>query len=114
MLILTGPKRLPDLARLLDKYPELDTVIDHMADVHPDDSEGRKLLADMARYPRVRKDQSHMVYFSEWLSLDRYAWSRPGSLSEFWRSADIVGNGLARLPGQGWCTAKRFRLCGTR
>ena len=71
MLILTGPKRLPDLARLLDKYPELDTVIDHMADVHPDDAEGRKLLADMARYPRVYAKISHT-----WsISRNGYPWA---------------------------------------
>ena len=71
MLILTGPKRLPDLARLLDKYPELDTVIDHMADVHPDDSEGRKLLADMARYPRVYVKISHTWSISQ----NGYPWT---------------------------------------
>ena len=65
MLILTGSGRLPDLARLLDKYPELDTVIDHMADVHPDDAEGRKLLADMARYPRVYVKISHTWSISQ-------------------------------------------------
>lgn len=65
MLILTGSRRLPDLARLLDKYPELDTVIDHMADVHPDDAEGRKLLADMARYPRVYVKISHTWSISQ-------------------------------------------------
>ncbi len=65
MLILTGPKRLPDLARLLDKYPDLDTVIDHMADVHPDDAEGRKLLSDMARYPRVYVKISHTWSISQ-------------------------------------------------
>ena len=65
MLILTGPKRLPDLARLLDKYPDLSTVIDHMADVHPDDAEGRKLLSDMARYPRVYVKISHTWSISQ-------------------------------------------------
>lgn len=71
MLILTGPKRLPDLARLLDKYPELDTVIDHMADVHPDDAEGRSLLKDMARYPRVYVKISHTWSISQ----QPYPWS---------------------------------------
>ena len=65
MLILTGPKRLPDLALLLDKYPDLDTVIDHMADVHPDDEVGRKLLMNMARYPRVYVKISHTWSISQ-------------------------------------------------
>ncbi|MFT5087255.1 MAG: L-fuconolactonase [Candidatus Latescibacterota bacterium] len=71
MLILTGPKRLPDLARLLDKYPDLDTVIDHMADVHPDDAQGRQLLMDMARYPRVYVKFSHTWSISK----EGYPWA---------------------------------------
>ena len=65
MLMLTGPQRLPDLARILDKYPDLDCCIDHMADVHPDDPEGRKLLMDMARYPRVYVKISHSWSISQ-------------------------------------------------
>jgi len=59
MLILTGPQRLPDLARLIERQPDLDVVIDHMADVHPGDAAGRRLLVDMARYPRVFVKNSH-------------------------------------------------------
>ncbi|MEW6751706.1 MAG: amidohydrolase family protein [Candidatus Latescibacterota bacterium] len=70
MLILTGPPRLPDLARLLDRYGELDTVIDHMADCSPQDAQGRRLLLEMARYPRVFVKISHT-----WgLSAEGYPW----------------------------------------
>ena len=51
MLILTGPRRLPDLARILDRYPDVDCCIDHMASAHPDNPEERQSLMDMARYP---------------------------------------------------------------
>ena len=59
LLMLTGPKRLPRLVELLDKYPDLDCCIDHMSDVHPDDLEGRKALTDMARNSRVYVKISH-------------------------------------------------------
>ncbi len=78
MLILTGPKRLKDLARLLDKYPELNTVIDHMADVHPDDKEGQSMLMDMARYPNVFVKISHTWSISK----ESYPWTDTHGLVE--------------------------------
>jgi predicted TIM-barrel fold metal-dependent hydrolase len=59
LLLLTQPPRLRDLVPLLDRHPNLDLVIDHMADVHVDDAEGRKLLTDLARYERVYVKISH-------------------------------------------------------
>jgi predicted TIM-barrel fold metal-dependent hydrolase len=78
MLILTGPKRLPDLARLLEKFPDLDTVIDHMADVHPEDAEGRSRLVEMARFPRVYVKISHTWSISQ----QDYPWTDTHSLAE--------------------------------
>jgi len=70
MLILTGPNRLPDLARILERHPDLDVVIDHMADCPPDDEEGIRKLLDLARYPRVYVKISHT-----WLlSKEDYPW----------------------------------------
>ena len=70
MLILTRSGRLPDLARLLDRHPDLDVSIDHMADCAPDDAEGIRRLLDMARYPRVYVKISHT-----WgLSREGYPW----------------------------------------
>ena len=70
MLILTQASRLLDLARLLERYPDLDVVIDHMAGVHLDDAEGRSILMDMARFPRVYVKISHT-----WsLSQEGYPW----------------------------------------
>jgi predicted TIM-barrel fold metal-dependent hydrolase len=59
MLILTGTPRLPDLRRLVDRHPDLDLVIDHMADCHPEDAEGLAALLDLARFPRVFVKISH-------------------------------------------------------
>jgi predicted TIM-barrel fold metal-dependent hydrolase len=59
MLILTRPPRLPDLAALLERHPDLDVVIDHMADVRLDDPIGIQNLLDLARYPRVYVKVSH-------------------------------------------------------
>jgi len=78
MLILTGSPRLPDLARLLEKYPDLDTVIDHMADVHPEDAEGRRLLLGMARFPRVYVKISHTWSISQ----QDYPWADTHGLVE--------------------------------
>lgn len=70
LLLLTRPARLRDLMPLLDRHPELDLVIDHMADCEPDDAEGRKLLTDLARYPRVTVKISHT-----WsISAEGYPW----------------------------------------
>jgi predicted TIM-barrel fold metal-dependent hydrolase len=71
MLILTGPKRLPDLARLIDRYPELDICIDHMADAHPGNQEELQLLLDMARHPRTYVKISHTWSISE----EGYPWT---------------------------------------
>jgi len=69
-LILTGPPRLADLVPLVEKHPDLDVVIDHMADVKPEDAEGRRLLMNLARFPRVHVKISHT-----WsLSKEGYPW----------------------------------------
>ncbi len=71
MLILTGTSRLPDLARILDRYPDVDCCIDHMASAHPDNPEERQLLMDMARYPCAYVKISHT-----WsLSKQGYPWA---------------------------------------
>jgi len=70
LLLLTCPSRLLDMVPLLEAHPDLDVVIDHMADVHPDDDEGRGILLDLARYPRVYVKISHT-----WsISGDEYPW----------------------------------------
>jgi L-fuconolactonase len=70
LLVLTHPSRLPDLAALLERHPDLDVVIDHMADCPPDDPAQVRLLLEMARYPRVRVKISHTWQ----LSRQEYPW----------------------------------------
>ena len=77
-LLLTGASRLADLVPLLEKYPDLDVVIDHMADCRPIDQEGRRLLLALARYPRVHVKISHT-----WsLSGEGYPWKDTHGLVE--------------------------------
>jgi L-fuconolactonase len=59
MTVLAPAVRMPDVATLADKYPDLTIVIDHMADSaidRPDDLE--KLLA-LKRYPKLFVKISH-------------------------------------------------------
>ena len=59
MTILAPVTRMPDVAALIDKHPELTVVIDHMADSPIDKpAELEKLLA-LERYPRVFVKISH-------------------------------------------------------
>ena len=53
VLILTKPARLADLASLADRHPDVDIVVDHMADCHPDDYAHRKSLLELSRFPRI-------------------------------------------------------------
>ena len=70
MLILTRPDRLPDLAKILERHPELDLVIDHMADCPPDSADDRAKLLGLARFPRVYVKISHT-----WsISSESYPW----------------------------------------
>jgi len=71
MLILTGPSRLPELAQLLERCPDLDVVIDHMADADPNQPHQVQALLEMARYPRVYVKISHT-----WsISRQSYPWA---------------------------------------
>lgn len=60
VLILTKPSRLPDLADILDEVPDVDVVIDHMADCVEDNPLHRQLLLTLARYPRVFLKTGHV------------------------------------------------------
>ncbi len=70
LLLLTRPSRLVDLAKRLEAYPDLDVVIDHMADCHPDDEEGIAHLLDLAKFPRVYVKISHTWSISK----EEYPW----------------------------------------
>ena len=59
MNILTGTSRLPDVAALVERFPELTVVIDHMADCPADRPDELKKLLALARYPHVFVKVSH-------------------------------------------------------
>ncbi|HZQ42505.1 MAG TPA: amidohydrolase family protein [Acidobacteriaceae bacterium] len=59
MTLLLPVSRLPDIIPLLDKFPHLTTVIDHMADCPVDDTRGFALLRSLARYPNLYLKVSH-------------------------------------------------------
>lgn len=70
MTLLTPIARAPDIQKLVDRFPDLTVVIDHMADCpvdHPNELE--KLIA-LARFPKVFVKISHT-----WsLSKETYPW----------------------------------------
>ncbi len=59
MTVLTQTSRLPQVGKLIEQFPDLDVVIDHMADCPLDRPEELKKLLDLARYPRVFVKVSH-------------------------------------------------------
>jgi len=59
MLVLTATSRLPQTAKLIEQFPDLDVCIDHMADSPIDRPDELKKLLDLARYPRVYVKISH-------------------------------------------------------
>ncbi len=59
MLVLAPVTRMPDLMPLIEKCPDLDVVIDHMADCPIGQPEELKKLTALARFPRVFVKISH-------------------------------------------------------
>jgi L-fuconolactonase len=59
MNILTDIGRMPDIAVLTEKFPDLTVVIDHMADCPADQPEELKKLLALARFPKVFVKVSH-------------------------------------------------------
>src|SRR6266567_11155 len=59
MTILAPVTRMPDVAALIEKYPSLTVVIDHMADSPLDKPDQLNLLTALKRYPKVFVKVSH-------------------------------------------------------
>jgi predicted TIM-barrel fold metal-dependent hydrolase len=76
MQILAPITRMPDLVPLIEKCPELDVVIDHMADCPIDQPEQLDKLIALARYQRVFVKISHLWSISRqpypWLDAQEY------------------------------------------
>jgi predicted TIM-barrel fold metal-dependent hydrolase len=60
VVLLTKSSRLPDLAAILEAVPDVDVVIDHMADCVENNPAHLQLLLTLARYPRVFLKTGHM------------------------------------------------------
>lgn len=76
MTILAPIGRIPDLEPLIGRCPELDVVIDHMADCPIDQPQALNKLIALARFPRVFVKISHTWAISRqpypWLDAQEY------------------------------------------
>jgi L-fuconolactonase len=77
MQIYAPISRMPDLVPLIEQCPDLDVVIDHMADCPIDQPEQLEKLLALARYPRLFVKISHLWSISRqpypWLDAQEYA-----------------------------------------
>ena len=70
MTLLAPISRLPDIQKLVEKFPALTVVIDHMADCPVDHPEELEKLVALVKYPKVFVKISHT-----WsLSKESYPW----------------------------------------
>jgi predicted TIM-barrel fold metal-dependent hydrolase len=76
MLILTSITRIPYVSRLIEKCPNVNVVIDHMADCPIDQPGELGKLLELARYPHVFVKISHAWAISRqpypWLDAQEY------------------------------------------
>lgn len=95
MTLLIPVTRLPEVHPLLDANPDLQVVIDHMADCPLGHPEELQLLLDLARYPGVFVKISHM-----W-SLSAQPYPYPDAAAQVKRLYEVFG--AARLmAGTDW------------
>src|SRR5579859_5179013 len=85
MTVLTPVTRLPEVARLIEKFPGLDVVIDHMADCPLDRPDLLRLLTDLNRYPGV------FVKISHTWSLSKQPYPYPDAQEQVKRLYDVFG-----------------------
>jgi L-fuconolactonase len=64
IIVLTVPSRLPDLAKIVEKVPEVDVIVDHLADFLNKNNGDLKNLLALARYPKVYLKVSHIAITS--------------------------------------------------
>ena len=70
MTVLVPIGRVPEVQKLVERFPELTVVIDHMADCPVDHPEQLEKLVALVRYPKVFVKISHT-----WsLSKESYPW----------------------------------------
>jgi predicted TIM-barrel fold metal-dependent hydrolase len=83
--VLAPATRIPDVTALIDRHPELDVIIDHMADCPPDRQDLLKPLLALKRYPHVFVKVSHT-----W-SLSRQPYPYPDSQALVQRVYEAFG-----------------------
>jgi L-fuconolactonase len=85
MTLLIPVTRLPEVHPLIEANPDLQVVIDHMADSPLDHPEQLELLLALARYPKVFVKISHM-----W-SLSAQAYPYPDAMAQAKRLYEVFG-----------------------
>jgi predicted TIM-barrel fold metal-dependent hydrolase len=85
MTLLVPVTRLPDIHPLIEANPDLQVVIDHMADSPLDHPEQLELLLALARYPKVFVKVSHI-----W-SLSVQAYPYADALGQVKRLYEVFG-----------------------
>lgn len=65
MTLLAPATRLPEITKLIERYPDLTVVIDHMADTPLDQPRQLQSLLALARYPNVYVKISHLWSLSK-------------------------------------------------
>ncbi len=85
MTVLAPVTRMPDLTPLIEQNPNLNVVIDHMADSPLNEPEKLDLLMALERYPKVFVKISHM-----W-SLSKDAYPYPDAAKQVKRLYDRFG-----------------------
>jgi predicted TIM-barrel fold metal-dependent hydrolase len=95
MTLLIPVMRLPELHPFIEANPDLQVVIDHMADTPLDHPEQLDLLLALAKYPRVFVKISHM-----W-SLSSQPYPYPDAASQVRRLCEVFGAGRL-MAGTDW------------
>jgi predicted TIM-barrel fold metal-dependent hydrolase len=85
MTVLAPVTRMPDAARLIEKYPDLTVVIDHMADCPLDQPQELAKLLALQRYPKV------FVKISHTWSLSKHEYPYRDSQEQVKRLYDVFG-----------------------
>jgi len=70
VILLITPPCLPDLAAILEQVPDVDVVLDHMADFFNSRNGDLKKLLELSRYPRLFLKLSHVAVYS----LESFPW----------------------------------------
>ena len=91
MTLLLPTSRLRDLPPLLDRFPGLTVVIDHMADASPEDAAGVADLLALARYPQLFVKITHPWSLSKHTYPFRDTWPLLQRVRDAFGAARLMG-----------------------